>query len=258
MSMPWYLGLLVLLAGCSWFRRDALPACPPPFTALSRGTCVAIPPGRADHAPVLVFLHGMAPTAELAMGNAEALGRRAMENGIVAVAPVGSTGLCTWSSEVASHLCWPTNAQSHAIELRAFGEHLRMDLEEVRVRLGQPDDVRPVLAGFSNGGFAAAWLVASGTVRPVGLAVLHAGGPYDWNPRAAIPTLLRAARDDRWHGPTMLVLRDQLASVGWAARWQEREGGHAFTESDAAALIDFVEAVSGLVPAARPASRDGQ
>lgn len=49
----------------------------------------------------------------------------------------------------------------------------------------------------------------------------------------------------------MVELRDQLATAGWVAEWQERDGGHELTASDVAAIIAFAKNVSAPVAAAK-------
>jgi hypothetical protein len=44
----------------------------------------------------------------------------------------------------------------------------------------------------------------------------------------------------------MVTLRDRLVGDVWPVEWQEREGGHALTESDVSALVDFVKAIGDL------------
>jgi poly(3-hydroxybutyrate) depolymerase len=215
-------------------------ACPEPFQPLASGTCIAVPPQVDDDTPVVVFLHGMTPSPEVALDHERELGRSAAGAGVVVVAPLGTVGLCGWSPEAAKSWCWPSHPkqlpETHALAIR-----LREDLKQVAHLLGRRGDVRPVLAGFSNGGFGAALLVASGEFEPAGLAVLHAGGPYRWEPKNPLPTLLRTATGDQWHHSTMVALRDQLTSVGWNAEWQERDGGHELTASDVAALVAFAK-----------------
>jgi predicted esterase len=208
-----------------------------------------MPPKVTDDTPVFIFLHGMAPNPEVALGNAKELGLSATEAGIVVVAPLGTVGLCGWSPDAAKSWCWPGHPMQGP-ETHVLAERLRMDLKEVAQRLGR-NDVQPVLAGFSNGGFGAALLVSSGEFEPAGLAVLHAGGPYRWEPKNPLPTLLRTATGDQWHHSTMVALRDQLTSVGWNAEWQERDGGHELTASDVAAIIAFTKKVSAPVTAAK-------
>lgn len=54
----------------------------------------------------------------------------------------------------------------------------------------------------------------------------------------------------QWHHSTMVEARDQLSIVGWGAEWQ-RDGGHALSVSDVAAILASTKKVAVRFPAAK-------
>lgn len=158
---------------------------------------------------------------------------------VAVLVPIGERGACTWNPELARHHCWPTDARL-ADELDRLADRLQKDVQAVASRLGAQGPLVPHLAGFSNGGFAAAFLAQRRKMDLASLVVLHAGGPVPFAPDADLPILLRAATGDEWHHPTMVDLRDRLIGAGRAPSWQERAGPHVLDPSDATAIVDFV------------------
>lgn len=212
--------------------------CPAPFEALPSGTCLALPESHSANLPVVVFLHGMATSASWAVGEGQRLAKQGGDD-LVVLAPLGKKGSCDWSPEVAEHHCWPRGSRPQ--DLAELVETLRGDLLHVQKVMGRDDSVSPTLVGFSNGGFAAIALALSTDLEIGGLVVLHGGASVPVESKRDVPTLLRAAKGDEWHNPTMVKLRDRLAGLEWPVTWEEREGAHALDDSDLDSVVRFVK-----------------
>lgn len=213
------------------------PPCPAPFETLPGGSCFYAPQAGKPSLPVTIFLHGMTTSALFALSGGQRLAE-ASGGRFAVLAPLGRQGDCDWSEEVARHHCWPSHPNQEA-KLAVLVERLRADLLEIRRRL--PNHEPPVLVGFSNGG-AAATLLAShkDLFEWGGLVVLNAGSSAPLEGTPTLRTLLRAARGDRWHHPTMVELRERLEQSGWSPLWEERDGPHALEASDFASVARFV------------------
>lgn len=215
--------------------------CPEPLEWLESGSCLAIPEDAGPETQVLVYLHGMTASPEMARGSAGILGRAAAESGLAVLAPLGALGACNWSPEARQAWCWPS-ADDQLEEADRAMESIDEELEMIRERLGAQAPLQPVLVGYSNGGFMAMRFAARHQERWSRLVILHAGArPGSPLPAAPeLPTLLRAASGDKWHHPSMEKLRDALQAQGWSPLWSVREGEHRFTEGDADAIVDFL------------------
>jgi len=249
---------LVMAAGCSHdpARSSAVKAspieapqgdaslapgpCPEPLESLESGSCLAMPEDATAETPVIVYLHGMTSSPEMARISAGILGQASVANGIAMLAPLGAKGNCRWKPEVVEYWCWPGDVdQGEGVD--RFLDVLDTDLRLVQRRLGQAHPIRPVLVGYSNGGFMAMRLVSRSAAPYSSLVIVHAGEPRAYSyPASPLPTLLRTATGDAWHFPTMEKLRDALAARDWPITWSVREGEHRFTESDAEAIVDFL------------------
>lgn len=215
----------------------ALP-CPAPQVRLASGSCLLLPAETNPDLPVAIYLHGMTTRPDTVLAEGRRLAD-ASAGAFAVLVPLGRRGVCSWSDEARRHYCWPTRPESQPA-VDALAAQFRADLAEAAERLGSGAARAPVLVGFSNGAFAASALAASTDLDLAGLVVLHGGASYTIGAPRAVPTLLRAATGDTWHHPTMRELRASLIAAGWRAAWQERDGEHAFLESDAAAVARFV------------------
>src|SRR5690554_4851179 len=81
--------------------------CPEPLESLEGGSCLALPEDANADTPVIVYLHGMTSSPEMARISAGILGRAAIANGIAMLAPLGAKGNCRWKPEVLENWCWP-------------------------------------------------------------------------------------------------------------------------------------------------------
>lgn len=215
--------------------------CPEPLVPFEGESCLALPHDAHAETPVIVYLHGMTSTPEMARMSGGILANAAVGRGFAVLALLGERGNCTWKPEVMEHLCWPTDLDQHEAVERMLAK-LDSDLRAIQLRLGRASPIRPILVGYSNGGFMAMRLVARVSAPFSTLVVVHAGAPKDYvfPSDLPLPIFLRAARDDRWHFPTMEALRETLQAKGWSPEWAARDGEHRFTESDAAAIVEFL------------------
>lgn len=150
------------------------PWCGEGFAALTDGTCFVAPDRLADPPSIVFFTHGImapgaAPSAELS-----AVREAASAHGFVAALPRGEPGLCTWSPEVATHLCWPTRRETVDAEATKILRRFK-DAEAQIEKARGVTFARRYLIGFSNGGYFAAYLGLEGLLAMDGVGVVGAG-----------------------------------------------------------------------------------
>ena len=201
--------------------------CPPGFDATDDACVVpAKKPG-----PVVVYFHGMLPGATdwTRVRELSLLAREARKRGLGLVAPRGEQGLCPWAKE---HWCWP-NDRSQLAEVGRVLERLKLSSS------------KPVLAGFSNGGYFVTLLATDTKLDAAAYVVMHAGPVTGstFPAERARPTLLLGAAQDAYQLPGMKRLATMLEEAKWPARLSVREGVHEVTPEDVKALFDFVEAL---------------
>ncbi|MCB9650842.1 MAG: hypothetical protein H6730_30265 [Deltaproteobacteria bacterium] len=189
---------------------------------------------------VLVFLHGMyrdaAPEAEYAL---EArLADVAAASGVTVYIHRGRAGLCDWDRAYRDWRCWPTRRG----QLPVVGEIL-VELGEALVEVARQtgaDTARPVVFGYSNGGFLAAAMASETSMVACGYVIAHAGGtpPMSFGLRPSAPALLIWGAHDP-NREQMQALLHRMREGGWAPRHVETGGGHDLTGEDLALALRF-------------------
>ncbi len=94
--------------------------------------------------------------------------------GFAVLVPRGKKGLCTWSDEVKTSICWPTKRDSvdlHAKEI--LGGWITAERSLVK-SLGLRFS-RHYALGFSNGGYFMSYVAADGLLTLDGAAIVGAG-----------------------------------------------------------------------------------
>ncbi len=199
-------------------------ACPRGFDAVENA-CVVIPPKATA---TLIYFHGMLPgtTDWSNVRELKLLGTEAKKRGVALIAPLGEQGLCPWATE---HWCWPNDRSQLA------------HVERVVKRLPRVTG-KPVLAGFSNGGYFVTLLATDSSIDAAAYVVMHAGPVTGsvFTPERARPTLLLGATHDVYQLPGMKRLAELLPE----ARFTIRNGVHEVTQEDVKALFDFVTSLS--------------
>lgn len=197
-----------------------LAACPKGFDVVENA-CVVMPPKATA---TVIYFHGMLPgtTDWTTVRELKLLGAEAHKRGVALIAPRGEQGLCPWAKE---HWCWPNDRSQLA------------DVERIVKRL--PKTPKPVLAGFSNGGYFVTLLATDSAVDAAAYVVMHAGPVTGsvFTPDRARPTLLLGATRDPYQLPSM----KRLAALLPDARFVIRDGVHEVTPEDVKALFDFVQ-----------------
>lgn len=216
-----------------------------PSDSLTPWGRVAVPCGEVRD--VVLFLHGMY--------RAEAWrSARAQENDVVAtflragvavVSPPGEVRLCPWLDDAPAWVCWPS-ARFQAPDLGRIGDRswAPLLLEAARTaHAGTP--LRLHVFGFSNGGFAAAMLASETSWEVTSYVVAHGGAGPDHTPLTAArarPLLVLTATEDALQAAASLRLADRARAAGWPVERRERPGGHALTQADLEAALEFIRA----------------
>ncbi len=232
-------------------EAERSPRCPPSYTAIGSDACLARPAEFKDPRRIIVFFHGMMrPEAISSAAELIELASMATGRGYAVLAMLGEPGLCDWSPEFKSHLCFPS-AKS---QLPQFGQFLKVKLA-VALRGARrslsADLTAPFLLGFSNGGFFVSMLAAESQWKVAGYAVLHGGLPQgltQFDKTRARPTLLIAASEDPWQLPKMQALSKAMSQSDWPNELRVRAGGHGLQHEDAKAALDFFDATLAAGP----------
>lgn len=203
--------------------------------------CAIVPDSSGERPPpLLVFLHGMypdaAPDAEYALEARLATGAAAA--GVAVYVHRGRVGLCDWDDAFRDWRCWPTRGG----QLPVVGEIL-VELGEALVELARQtgaDTARPVVFGYSNGGFLAAIMASQTSMAACGYVIAHAGGtpPMSFGGRPRAPALLVWGTHDP-NREQMQQLLQRMREGGWAPRHVETGGGHDLTDQDFALALRF-------------------
>jgi len=210
--------------------------CAPGFDPIAGGGCLAEARVKSDAAALVIYLHGRysrdAPSEEI--DRQRRLGERATARGLSVLAMRGLLGECT-APELAEWFCWPSNGRN-ADDAAAFVNAWSLALATAQERVGAR--TRYVL-GFSNGGYFAGLLAVRELFEASAFVIAH-GGPVDpVRPSLATPPILLLSADDDIAQEEMIRFDEALASQSWAHDSYARFGGHALTDEDIDAAIDF-------------------
>jgi predicted esterase len=212
-----------------------LTPCPAGWEALDGDACLKR--GKAPGA--LVYFHGMLAPDEQAfareLGFVEPVARK---HGVPVVALRGTPGPCDWAAEYTTWWCWPT-VKRRVDERRAIEARVKQALQAASTRLGRTL-ARPVVAGYSNGGFFTSLLLEA-DFEASAYVVLHAGLVSGVTvPERPLPTLLVAAEGDRYQRPTMEAFRAALTERGWSPAFVLRKKEHPLEPEDFEHVARFV------------------
>ncbi|MDX2013342.1 MAG: hypothetical protein SFW67_24310 [Myxococcaceae bacterium] len=212
-----------------------LTPCPGGWEALDGDACLK----RGKTPGVVVYFHGMlAPDPKAFARELGFVAPAASKNAVSVVALRGVPGLCDWAAEYTTWWCWPT-VRHRVEERRAIEGRVQLALEAAATRLGQTL-ARPVLAGYSNGGFFTSLLMEA-DLEASGYVVLHAGQVSGVAvPERPLPTLLVAAEGDRIQRPTMEAFRSALTERAWSPAFVLRPKEHPLELEDFEHLARFV------------------
>jgi predicted esterase len=150
------------------------PWCGEGFAALDDGTCFVAPDRLADPPSIVFFAHGIMAQGAVPGAELSAVREAAAVHGFVAALPRGEPGLCAWSPEVATHLCWPTRRET----VDAAAPRILRRFQAAEAQIAETRGVtfaRRYLLGFSNGGYFAAYLGLEGLFAMDGVGVVGAG-----------------------------------------------------------------------------------
>lgn len=231
----------LLLASCTPAKPAAdLSAseswCPDGFEIGPQDTCFAVPETTTKDTPILVYLHGM----YAGHGSAEewSLVKSATARGFAVVMPRGKRGLCAWKAELKDHFCWPQETEDPQAFKNVIADWERV-LWQVDAILEGGSHKRYVL-GFSNGGFFATYMAEHGLFPAQAYAIVG-GGPLGppTKPPKPVPVMLISAHEDKWQGPKVKELHDELAKVGWTHAFCTRPGEHPLAAPDVDASLKF-------------------
>jgi predicted esterase len=216
--------------------------CPKGFTVLTGDACLAAPehftPGK-----LIVYFHGMLPPELKSPVELSRLGKEATARGYAVLAPRGEAGLCPWGN-FDRWRCWPSD-KSQLSAVGAVIERLSPLYRHAKKALHVRTLGRPLIAGFSNGGYLSTLLLSDSLIDAKGWAILHAGGvtgqSFDEMRRG--PVLLVEATQDSEQYPGMKALSTKLRGQGWPVVEKEREGFHEVRAEDVSAVLDFFESL---------------
>ena len=147
--------------------------CPAPFFALP-GACAYVPESLGSPPSLLYYAHGMFAEGARPDRELETVRAAADVYGFAVLAPWGRKGLCTWSDDVKTSICWPTKRD--AVDLYArdiLGGWIlaeRSLVQSIGIRFSRHDAL-----GFSNGGYFLAYVAADGLLTLDGAAIIGAG-----------------------------------------------------------------------------------
>jgi predicted esterase len=161
-------------------RLDAPPTteaderfCSEPFFALPGG-CAYVPGSLVSPPTLLYYAHGM--LADGARPDHEFATLRAAADlyGFAVLAPRGKKGLCSWSDEVKTSICWPSRRDAVDLDAREIlGSWISAEHGLVK-SLGMRFS-RHYALGFSNGGYFVTYVAADGLLTLDGAAIVGAG-----------------------------------------------------------------------------------
>lgn len=212
--------------------------CPEGFEVGPDDACFAVPESHGKDTPVLVYLHGMYK----GHGSPEewALVRTAAAKGFAVVVPRGKRGLCAWKAELSDHFCWPHEPEDPQSFRAVVAEWDRVLWQVEAVLEGGPH--KRYVLGYSNGGFFAAHLAASGFFKADAWGLVNAGAldsaPAPWK-GGGPPMLLVAAEGDSEEGPRVKALHGELTRARAAHAFCTRPGDHALAQADVDGALSF-------------------
>jgi dienelactone hydrolase len=218
--------------------------CAEGLEAIPGGGCLATPSAQSPPVPLVLYLHGIydrgAPEDEL--DRQHRLAARATARGYAVLAVRGREGACHPNvPEYATRYCWPSNEEvADRAGIFVDGWHVAMAVTEARVGKG------PLyVLGFSNGGYFAGLLAVRGLLPADAFVVAGAGPVEPVKARGPKPPLLLLSADEDVSQEDMMRLDDELTLDRWPHEHVARAGGHALTDWDIDAALEFFTHVRG-------------
>jgi predicted esterase len=209
--------------------------CGPSFFAMN-GACAHLPESLASPPTLLYYAHGMFPDGARPARELDIVRAAADIYGFAVLAPRGRKGLCTWSDEVKTSVCWPTKRE--AVDLVAneilgswtLAEHALV--KSIGMRFS-----RHYALGFSNGGYFMAYVAPDGLLSLDGAAIVGAGRTDVDDAHLAktpIPIFLGVGSEEaEFTLHAAARLSSDLSEHGWPVDLSVHEGrGHELGDDD--------------------------
>src|SRR4051812_10642858 len=144
---------------------------------------------------LIIYFHGILPAGADwgVVQEFKVLGTEATRRGYALLAMRGEQGLCYWGGKYISYWCWPSD-KTQQPDMERTLRRLKTLMPKVSERLGSRIG-RPLLLGFSNGGFFVAMIAAMSRLDVRAYGIMHGGGVSDQSfpPQRSRPTILAAA-----------------------------------------------------------------